>query len=272
MLPILSKEKTLTVLPRFCTKRNRLVYLVETYGIEKFKRLYIESLVDERVLEKVYKKPLDNLEQEWITVIQKEEASQEDRIRVRWTDAISEGIAIYSELGYGPLEHGTYPAAAEEERCLLQKETEEGKETALLHADKFNEAMRAWKEAIETFKEALKQEDIQVKAEMFRKAFSLYEVAGDQKMMITSEKHAEAYESLAKVEDYVDQGTIKAAEDELSRAKTLLRELGEPEEYIQRVEQQIQAHKGRKKLELEVGIIIGVVAVVVVIFAVYRKR
>lgn len=234
-------------------------YLIEEYGIEKFKELYSKPAGFFPFLE-VYDKSLEDLEDEWIAVVQHAEVTQNEIDIVRYRDMIEEGLAIYMELGFGPLDYGTYPARAEEGICLFREIYEENPEEAFSHLDQFNKGMVAWEEAIETFEEALEQSDYKTKAELFRNAVSLYEIAGDADMIILSEKYASVYESLLLVRTYIEQGDEPLIDQELERIDLLLKELGEDSE-IYAIEQHVRLLKDKNLQEFEAGILIIVICV-----------
>ena len=45
-----------------------VTYLIDTYGIEKFEQIYNEKELDKKI-EQVYGKNIDELEKEWIAII-----------------------------------------------------------------------------------------------------------------------------------------------------------------------------------------------------------
>jgi hypothetical protein len=129
--------------------------------------------------------------------------------------------------------------------------------------------MVAWKEAIETFKEALDQQSYGKKAELFEKAASLYEIAGDEDMIVLSQKYASAYQSLQKALEYLEEEDTTGAGEELKEAKPFFEELGE-EELVFMLEQQIQASEEKNIAGFEVAVIF--IFVLVVIVRAYMRR
>ncbi len=220
-----------------------VTFLIEKYGMDQFKKLYATPLYPYS-FEEVYGKSLDSLQEEWIAVILEAEITQKERDLVRYRDGIKEGLGIYIEIGFTPVEYGTYPARAEEGICLFRKEYKTDPEKAFSYLDQFNEGMVAWKEAISTFEEALQLEDYRTKAGLFRKALSLYEVAGDEDMIILAGKYAEAYELLVEANEYLDSGDQDLAVLKFMEAKPLFEELGEWEE-VTLIQQQVETLRDR---------------------------
>ncbi len=245
-------------------------FLIEKYGMEKFKELYCKPLGFFSFLE-VYGKSLEDLEKEWIQVIQKSEVTQEEMDVVRYRDGIEEGLIIYFDLGFDSLGYGTYPARAEEGICLFREKYKENPEEAFPYLDQFNEGMVAWKEAIETFEEALEQTGYRMKAELFRKATSLYEIAGDEEMLVLSGKYASAYESLVRILEYIEEGKGDMANEELTRVRPLLEELGEESE-IGIISQQVHAAQEQGLQGFEVGIVLIFVFVLIIRTIVRQSR
>lgn len=236
-------------------------FLIEEYGIEQFKELYSKPPGFFPFLE-VYNKSLEELEAEWIAVVKKAEITENEEKIIRYRDGIKEGLAIYFDLGFGTLEHATYPAKAEEGICLFREESQEDFEKAFLYLDQFNQGMKAWEEAIETFEEALEQTDYQVKADLFSKAASLYKIAGDEHMAILSEKYALAYQLLTAIQHYLEQGKGELAHQEVEKAKPLLEELGEESE-IYVVDQLVQARKDQVQQGFEAGVVYLLICVLI---------
>ncbi|MBU7027442.1 MAG: hypothetical protein HXS48_10950 [Theionarchaea archaeon] len=237
-------------------------FLIEEYGIEKFKELYSKPLGFFPFLE-VYDKSLEDLENEWIAVVQHAEVTQKDIDIVKYRDMIEEGLAIYMDLGFVPLEYGTYPARAEEGICLFRELYDEDPEEAFSHLDQFNKGMVAWEEAIKMFEEALEQSDYKTKADLFRKAASLYEIAGDADMLILSEKYASAYESLMTIHEFIEQGDEELIDQELERINPILQELGE-ESALYAINQHVQFLKEKNIQVFEVGIVILLACIFIV--------
>ena len=237
-------------------------YLIEEYGIDKLMELYGLTMGYYEV-EEVYGKSLQELEQEWLTFIQKAEVTQTERNTVKYRDGIKEGLAIYFELGFFSMEYATYPAKAENSICLFRAQSKQDFEKAFLHLSQFNQGMVAWKEAIETFEDAMEEEDYHIKVELFKKAASLYSVAGDEHMMAEAVKYAEAYGSLVDITEYVEEGNRELAEQELEKVKPLLGEL-EGESDISMVDQHIQALKDGEEPGFEAGILLIFVCVLIV--------
>ncbi len=244
------------------------VFLVEEYGIEKFKELYSEPPSFFAFLE-VYDKSIYDLEAEWIEVVKQADITERERDIIRYRDTIEEGLAIYIDIAFDEVEYGTYPARAEEGICLFRKEHGENREKAFSYLPQFNEGMVAWKEAIETFKEALDQQSYSKKAELFEKAASLYEIAGDEDMVVLSQKYASAYQSLQKALEYLEEEDTTGAGEELKEAKPFFEELGE-EELVFMLEQQIQASEEKNIAGFEVAVVF--IFVLVVIVRAYMRR
>ena len=238
------------------------VFLIEEYGIEKFKELYAKPPGYFAFLE-VYDKSIYVLEAEWIAVVGQAEVTQRERDLVRYRDSIEEGLAIYIDLEFGEVEYGAYPARAEEGICLFREQYKDNPEGAFTHLAQFNEGMVAWKEAIETFEKALEQQGYQEKAESFGKAAFLYEIAGDEDMITLSQKYATTYGSLQKVLEYLEQGDTFLAGQELNKAKLFSEELGIEEE-IFIIEQQVQASEEQIIQGFEVAVILILVGILVI--------
>jgi transcriptional regulator with XRE-family HTH domain len=246
-------------------------FLIEEYGMEKFKELYSNPLSVDSFGE-VYWRSLSVLEKKWLSRVQEAEITQTEKDIVRYRDTIKEGLAIYFEYGFGSIEYGTYPARAEEGICLFREMHDEDPEAAFSHLDQFNQGMVAWKEAMETFEEALTQKNFAEKAALFKKALSLYEIAGDNEMIGIAQKYAAAYESLAVVVDKVEQGDVTQVDKELEKAKPLLEELGHKEE-IYSLEQYITDLKEQTVEEGNGGIVLVFMCVLVIkVFMRYRKK
>jgi hypothetical protein len=238
------------------------IFLIEGYGMEKFKALYSTPLGVDSFLD-VYGKSLYALEEEWLIIVQQAEVTQEERDILRYRDNIEEGLAIYFEYGWVPLEYGTYPARAEEGICLFRKTYEEDAETAFLYLNQFNEGMVAWKQAMELFEKAIDAVDFQVKAELYGEASSLYEIAGDEDMIILSQQYAAAYTSLGNVLSHLQQGNINLANQELSESETLFEGLGRVEDFFM-VEQMVRASEEENLQEFETLVFLLVVCVFIV--------
>jgi hypothetical protein len=248
------------------------LFLIETYGMDMYKVLYSKPLGYE-AFEEVYGKSLDELEGEWIIAVQEVEVTQKDRDIVRYRDSIEEGLTIYFDIGFQPPDYASYPAWAEEGICLFREKYEENPEEAFGYLPQFNEGMVAWNAAIETFEEGLEVTDIGRKAELFGEAREFYEVAGDQRMVKRAGDFAAAYKALKMAEEYVKENKMVQAENELEKAKGLFLTLGESEEFVNSLDQQIQAWKERCTPGWEAGFI--VIAVVVLLakgFLKLRKR
>lgn len=229
-------------------------FLIEEYGIEKYKEVYSMPL-DSLSFEAVYGKSLVMLEAEWIAVIQHAEVTQEERDIVRYRDNIREGLQVYFDLGFSSFEHATYPAKAEEGICLFRETYKDDPEKAFSYLPQFNEGMAAWSKAVETFEKALEEPGHQAKADLFEKAASLYETAGDEAMMEESRKYAAAYNSLQVALEYVNRHEAELAEDELNEATELFEQLGNAEEVF-KARQQIQLLKDQNIEQFNAGIIV----------------
>ncbi len=226
-------------------------YLIEEYGIEQFKELYSKPPGFFPFLE-VYNKSLEELEAEWIAVVKKAEITENEEKVVKYRDGIKEGLAIYFDLGFGTLEHATYPAKAEEGICLFREENQQDFEKAFLHLDQFNQGMKAWEEAIETFEDALIGGDTETRLELFRKSNDLYKIAGDEEMITLSGEYVSALESLVEIRVYLQEGDLTRAEEEFERVTPVLQELGEEEE-LNVIAQDFQILKEQNIQELETG-------------------
>ncbi|MGC1122921.1 MAG: hypothetical protein WBA22_17710, partial [Candidatus Methanofastidiosia archaeon] len=248
------------------------LFLIERYGMDMYKVLYSKPL-GHGAFEEVYGKSLDELEQEWITAVQEVEVTQKDRDIVRYRDSIEEGLTIYFDLGFQPPDYATYPAWAEEGICLFREKYKENPEEAFGYLPQFNEGMVAWKKAIETYEEGLEVTDVEEKVELFGKAQELYEVAGDARMVQRSGNFVAAYEALVMAEEYVQENRMVQAEEELEKAKRLFLGLGESEELVDTLNQQIQAWKDRCTGGWEAGFIVVLVCVLLIKgFLELRKR
>lgn len=246
-----------------------VVFLIEEYGMDKFKELYSKPLSEDSFGE-VYWRSLSVLEKKWLSTVQEAEVTQKEKDIVQYRDTIKEGLAIYFEYGFGSIDYGTYPAKAEEGICLFRKMYDEDPKAAFSHLDQFNQGMVAWKKAMETFEEALTQKDFGMKAALFKKALSLYETAGDYEMIDVSQKYAAAYESLAFVVNSVEQGDVTRAEEELDKVKPLFEEL-EHEEEIRSLEQYITDLKEQTVEEVK-GVIVLVLICVLILKVSTRFR
>jgi len=229
-------------------------FLIEEYGIEKYKEVYSMPL-DSLSFEAVYGKSLAVLEAEWIAVIQHAEVTQEEKDIVRYRDNIKEGLQVYFDLGFSSFEHATYPAKAEEGICLFRETYKDDSEKAFSYLPQFNEGMAAWSKAVETFEKALKEPEYQVKADLFEEAASLYEVAGDEAMIELSTKYGAAYHSLQATLEYINCEEVELAENELSKATVLFEELENPEE-LSKVREHIQLFKDQNIEEFNAFIVL----------------
>ena len=240
------------------------VFLIEEYGIEKFKELYQKPLLDDSFQE-VYGKSLTNLEVEWLSIVEKAEVTKKEEDIVRYRDGIQEGLAIYFDIEFDFPDYATYPARAEEGICLFRKEYPVNPEEAFSYLDQFNKGLVAWKEAIETFSEAIELEDVKEKAELFRKAVELYGIAGDEDMINLSGKYATAYESLVLVYGYMEEGNKDLAREELDKITPLLGELEEEEEILL-INQYIQIlnEENLEPFEMSSGIVLVMAGVLIV--------
>jgi hypothetical protein len=245
-------------------------FLIEEYGIEKFKELYQKPLLDD-AFQEVYSKSLTNLEEEWLSTVEKAEVTQKEEDIIRYRDGIQEGLTLYFDVEFDFPDYATYPARAEEGICLFRREYPVNPEGAFSYLDQFNEGLVAWKEAIETFTEAIELEDIKEKAELFRKAAELYEIAGDEDMLILSGKYKTAYESLVIIYEYMEEGNGELALEELERITPLLGELEEEEEIL-RVSQYIQILNEKNLEPFEVSIVLIVAGVFVVMVIIRRLK
>ena len=245
-------------------------FLIEEYGMEKFKELYSKPLSVDSFGE-VYWRSLSLLEKKWLATVQEADITQTEKDIVQYRDTIKEGLAIYFEYGFGYIEYGTYPARAEEGICLFRKLHDEDPETAFSHLDQFNQGMVAWKEAMETFEKALTQKNFAEKAALFKRAKSLYEIAGDNEMVGTAQKYAAAYESLAVVVKKVEQGDATHAEEELEKVKPLFEELDHEEE-IHSLEQYITDLKEQTVEEVEGILVLMCVLLVIVCIRYYAAQ
>jgi hypothetical protein len=243
-------------------------FLIEEYGIEQFKWLYSKPLGFSPYLE-VYKKSLEELEAEWISVIQKADVTEKEERIVRYRDGIKEGLAIYFDMGFTSFEYATYPAKAEEGICLFREYAEEDFEKAFLYLDQFNQGMKAWKEAAATFEQALEHTDYQTKADLFKKAASLYETAGDESMLILSEKYRSAYQSLVDIERNLEQGNDILVNQEIERVRPLLEELEEESE-LSMIGQYSQAKRDQVQPGFEAGSVLILTCVLIVMHIVKR--
>ncbi|MBU7016895.1 MAG: hypothetical protein HXS44_05255 [Theionarchaea archaeon] len=235
------------------------VFLIEEYGIEKFKELYQKSLLDDSFQE-VYSKSLSDLEEEWLSTVEKAEVTKIEEDIVRYRDGIQEGLTIYFGIEFDFPEYATYPARAEEGICLFRREYPLDPEKAFSYLDQFNKGLMAWKEAIETFSEAMVLENIEMKAELFRKAAELYEIAGDGDMIILSGKYATAYESLVFAYEYMEKGNGELALKKLEEVTPLLGELEEEEEIL-KINQYIQIMNEENLEPFEMSIVLIVAGV-----------
>lgn len=245
-----------------------VTFLIEEYGMEKFKELYVRP-PDPSSFVTVYGKSFETLEKEWLTTVEKAQVTQKEKDIVRYRDTIKEGLIIYFDMGFGPYENATYPARAEEGICKFREEYKKDPEKAFSYLPQFNEGMVAWKEAIDTFGKALQEENDQKKVELFEKAVSLYMVAGDEHMIGVSQKYAEAYTSLLKVDTLTEQGDLLTAEQELQKAESLFDELGE-EDTVYAVRQELQALRDHNVEGFEALFVIVLACVLVGVFI--KKR
>ncbi|MBU6999081.1 MAG: hypothetical protein HXS49_12990 [Theionarchaea archaeon] len=239
------------------------LFLIETYGMDRYKVLYSNPL-GHGAFDEVYGKSLEDLEHEWIAVIQEVEVTQKYTDIVRYRDSIEEGLAIYFEVGFQPPDYASYPAWAEEGICLFRETYKENPEEAFVYLPQFNQGMLAWKTAIETFERGLEVTDAQKKAGLFREAQEFYGVAGDERMVHRSGDFAEAYEALVMAEDFLQENKMVQAEEELEKAKRLFLDLRESEDLVDTLDQQIQAWKDRCTAGWEAGFIVVLVAVLLV--------
>ncbi|MBU7024976.1 MAG: hypothetical protein HXS40_12515, partial [Theionarchaea archaeon] len=214
----------------------------------------------------VYGKSLDTLEREWLTEIEQTEYTQKERDFVQLMIATKEGSDVYLSFGAEYPEYATYPARAEEIMCLLWDTLGSDREKAFSYANQYNEVMKAWKQGIETFEEALKGKDLQKKPELFEKAASFYEVAGDEDMVVRARAYAAGCTSLAMAQTYLEQKCVLAAENELEKAKILLEGSGAEREEIQILDEYLTELKEQNIEVLNTGVVlIGIVVIGVVL-------
>lgn len=243
-------------------------FLIEEYGTEQFKQLYRRPPEFFSYLD-VYDKSLEELEAEWISVIQEADVTAKEEKIVRYRDGIKEGLAIYFDLGFSSLEYATYPAKAEEGICLFREHAEEDFEKAFSYLDQFNQGMKAWKEAVETFEKALEHTDYQTKVDLFTKAASLYATAGDERMLILSEKYSSAYQSLVVIQQNLEQGNDTVVSQEIERVRPLLEELEEESE-LSMISQYTQAKRDQVQQGFEASVVLILICVLVVMHVVKR--
>ena len=224
-------------------------FLIEEYGMEKYKQLYSHTLFQD-AFPTIYGKSFSEISDEWLYTVEQAEVTENEIDIVRYRDGIREGLSIYFELDFGSPRYGTYPARAEEGICLFRAEYPDDHEGAFSHLDQFNEGMVAWKEAIETFEDALIEEGTEVRLELFRKSNDLYRIAGDEEMITLSGEYVSAFESVVEIRAYLQEGDLTRAEEEFERVTPILQELGEKEE-LNVIAQDFQILKEQNIQELE---------------------
>lgn len=198
-----------------------VMFLIEEYGMNTFKLIYMGQDIHT-----VYRKSLYELEQEWIETFAHAEVTSDVMHQVEYMITLKDGVEALYTLGIIG-EYGTYPTRAQDGFCQYKRMQDTDFQAALLFLEEYNTAVIAWKNAINTFKKALKTENIHEKTTLFEKAVSLYKTAGDWEMVEKSQKYAEAYYLLMETHNEVEKNHVKAAEKNLKKAEKILEELNE---------------------------------------------
>jgi hypothetical protein len=236
-------------------------FLIETYGMEQFKELYGYELGWDSFMT-VYGKSLEVLEAEWIAAVNEVEVTPRDFDIVRYRDLTRAGLAVYFDLGFLRVQHGTYPAHAEEGICLFRQHYNENHEEAFFYLAQFDQGMRAWKRAIETYEKALEEKNYLTKAELFKEAAQLYGTAGDEVMQVSSEENAVLFETLAAIQNQLLQRDTSSIESRLTEIEPLLREY-DMEEESTIIKQQMRDISEQNYQGFEVGIFLIFLCVII---------
>lgn len=229
-------------------------FLIETYGMERFKELYGYELGSNSFMT-VYGKSLEMLEAEWIAAVNEVEVSPRDYDIIRYRDLTRDGIEIYFDLGFLHIQHGTYPAHAEEGICLFRERYHENREEAFSYLAQFDGGMHAWKDAVETYEKALEEKKYPIKAALFREAARLYGIAGDEVMQESSQDHAVIFEALGVIQDQLLQKETSSIEARLIEIEPLLTKY-EMEEHIIIINQQVRDISEQNHPGFEAGILL----------------
>ncbi|MBU7044038.1 MAG: hypothetical protein HXS47_10645 [Theionarchaea archaeon] len=229
-------------------------FLIETYGMDRFKELYAKELAWGSFIA-IYGKPLEILESEWIAVLNEVEVTPQDFDTIRYRDLIQEGLGIYFDLGFLRVQHGTYPAHAEEGICLFRSHYSQNPEEAFSYLQQFHEGMLAWKRAIERYEAALAEQSYLQKAELFREAAQFYALAGDRTMQMSSEEQAVLFETLDNITKQVQQKDTSSIEATLMTLEPLFQKYDMVEDMVT-IRQEIRDMSQQNYQGFEVGIIL----------------
>jgi hypothetical protein len=229
-------------------------FLIETYGMDRFKELYAHEPGWDS-FNAVYGKSLTELEAQWIAVVEEVKITQRDIDTVRYRNRIREGLSIYFNLGFLRVNHGTYPARAEEGICLFREHYDENSEEAFSYLSQFHEGMQAWKTAIVLYKQALEEHQYHIKAELFGEAAQQYRIAGDEVMRVSAEENAMLFETLAEVHRQLLHKEFSSVESQLEDIESLVKKY-DMEEDVALIKQQMGDISEQNYQGFEVGILL----------------
>jgi hypothetical protein len=229
-------------------------FLIETYGMEWFKELYTSELGWDS-FNTVYGKSLTDLEAQWIARVDEVEVTQRDIDTVRYRDVIRDGLSIYFDLGFLRVDHGTYPARAEEGICLFREHYDENPEQAFLYLSQFDEGMRAWKDAITLFERALEEYEYRSKAELFKEAAQHYGIAGDEVMRVSAEESALLFKTLAEVHRQLLHKEYSSVTSQLEEIEPWIKKY-DMEREVALIKQQVRDISEQNDQGFEMGIVL----------------
>ncbi|MBU7037422.1 MAG: hypothetical protein HXS52_05795 [Theionarchaea archaeon] len=231
-----------------------VTFLLEEYGMASFKDFYGRPLTGDSFVQ-VYGKQVDTLEEEWLKAIEQTERSQEERDFAQLMIATTGGDDTPFFFGRDYPEYATHPSRAEEIMCIIHDTIKSDREKAFSYANQYRKVMQAWNQGIDIFRKALEEKNLQMKPELFEKAALLYGVAGDEDMKIQARKYAAGYISLAQAQTFLEQKCVPAAEDELEKAKILLKGAG-AEEHIGQLDEYLVELKRQNADTLDIFVIL----------------